>query len=125
MTFTHIRSTLLAYRQSISSIRERKMISREWEEIELKLSKMTVAELLELRALVDNTIEAAEMRERREELGLAETAAEPVAENGAGAKGSKSGYIELKTINGCGPYAYRRARVGGRLTSEYLGKVKE
>jgi len=85
------------------------MISREWEEIELKLSKMTVAELLELRALVDNTIEAAE----------------PVAENGAGAKGSKSGYIELKTINGCGPYAYRRARVGGRLTSEYLGKVKE
>ena len=101
------------------------MTSQDWGEIEHKLSKMTVAELLELRALVDNTIEAAEMRERREELGLAETAAEPVAENGAGAKGSKSGYIELKTINGCGPYAYRRARVGGRLTSEYLGKVKE
>ena len=102
------------------------MTSREWEEIELKLSKMTVAELLELRALLDTSLEEAEMRERREELGLEETAAEPVAENGAGGKDKgKSGYIELKTINGCGPYAYRRARVGGRLTSEYLGKVKQ
>ena len=101
------------------------MTSQDWGEIEHKLYKMTVAELLELRALVDNAIGAAEMREREAELGLAETAAEHMAENGAGGKGSKGGYIELKTINGCGPYAYRRARVGGRLTSEYLGKVKQ
>jgi len=32
-------------------------------------------------------------------------------------------YVELKTINGCGPYAYKRWREGGRLKSEYIGKV--
>jgi len=34
------------------------------------------------------------------------------------------GYIELKMINGCGPYKYLRRRVGGKLTSTYLGKAK-
>ncbi|MCI0649946.1 MAG: hypothetical protein L0346_34390 [Chloroflexi bacterium] len=34
------------------------------------------------------------------------------------------GWVELKMINGCGPYAYKRWRQGGRLRSEYIGKVK-
>ena len=38
-------------------------------------------------------------------------------------KRKKRGYVEIKTINGR-PYAYRRWREGGRLRSEYVGKVK-
>lgn len=95
-----------------------------WEEIELTLCEMTLEELLELRALVDTRIDEAELLARRIELGLEEPAEEPAAENGGGEK-SKAGYLELKTINGCGPYVYRRARVNGRLTSEYIGKVKQ
>lgn len=104
------------------------MTRQEWQQIELKLSRMTLEELLELRALVDTNIDATELRARRIELGLEEPEEEPVAENGVGdkSKGSKGGgYVEIKYINGCGPYAYRRARVGGRLTSEYIGKVKQ
>lgn len=80
-------------------------------EIEWTLSQMTLEELLRLRGMI--------------ELGLEEPAH---ADNGLGEKsqGSKGGgYVELKMINGCGPYAYQRARVGGRLTSEYIGKVKQ
>ena len=95
-----------------------------WGEIELRLCEMTLEELLELRAMVDMRIDEAELRERRIELGIEEPAEEPAAENGGGEK-SKAGYLELKTINGCGPYVYRRARVNGRLTSEYVGKVKQ
>lgn len=104
------------------------MTRQEWQQIELKLSRMTLEELLELRALVDTNIDATELRARRIELGLEEPEEEPVAENGVGdkSKGSKGGgYVEIKYINGCGPYAYRRAREGGRLTSEYIGKVKQ
>lgn len=100
--------------------------------IEWTLSDMALEELLQLRGMIDSYIASAEERrlreeerERRIELGLEEPAA---ADNGIGdkSKGSKGGgYVELKTINGCGPYAYRRARVGGRLTSEYIGKVKQ
>lgn len=32
------------------------------------------------------------------------------------------GYIELKIINNCGPYAYERYRDGKKLKSVYLGK---
>lgn len=39
-------------------------------------------------------------------------------------KKAKGGYIELKMIRGHGPYAYKRWREGGRLRSEYLGKVQ-
>lgn len=38
-------------------------------------------------------------------------------------KRSSGGWVELKTINGCGPYAYKRWRDGGRTRSEYIGKV--
>lgn len=101
-------------------------------EIEWTLSQMTLEELLRLRGMIDSYIASAEEerlreeeRERRIELGLEEPAH---ADNGLGEKsqGSKGGgYVELKMINGCGPYAYQRARVGGRLTSEYIGKVKQ
>jgi hypothetical protein len=98
-------------------------------DIDAVLGQMTAAELLQLRAMVDMSIAAAEMRERERELGL-----EPLEEcaatgpDGSGSEsksGKGSGYVELKYINGCGPYAYKRARVGGRLTSTYIGKVKE
>ena len=100
--------------------------------IEWTLSDMALEELLQLRGMIDSYIASAEERrlreeerERRIELGLEER---EHSDNGIGdrSKGSKGGgYVELKTINGCGPYAYRRARVGGRLTSEYIGKVKQ
>ena len=35
------------------------------------------------------------------------------------------GHIELKIINGYGPYAYRRHWQDGHLRSEYIGKVKQ
>jgi hypothetical protein len=128
LTYTHIIRILVAYRQSTSDTREPEIIRQQWEELELTLSKMTVEELLELRALVDTNIDTAELQARRIELGLEEPEEEPAAENGAGEKSKASkggGYVELKMINGCGPYAYKRARVGGRLTSEYIGKVKQ
>ena len=117
------------YTSSIQTEQERHMMSTKtarskWGEIELRLCEMTVEELLELRAMVDMRIDEAELRERRIELGIENPAEEPAAENGGGEK-SKAGYLELKTINGCGPYVYRRARVNGRLTSEYVGKVKQ
>ena len=121
-----------AYTTDIQTEQERHMTSTKtarakWEEIELTLCEMTLEELLELRALVDTRIDEAELLARRIELGLEEPAEEPAAENGVGekSKGGKGGYLELKTINGCGPYVYRRARVNGRLTSEYIGKVKQ
>jgi hypothetical protein len=32
-------------------------------------------------------------------------------------------WLELKAIRGCGPYLYRRWREGGKMRSEYIGKV--
>lgn len=125
----HAHST---YTSSIQTEQERHMMSTKtarakWEDIELRLCEMTLEELLELRAMVDTRIDEAELLARRIELGLEEPAEGPVAENGAGekSKSGKGGYVELKMINGCGPYVYRRARVNGRLTSEYVGKVKQ
>lgn len=34
----------------------------------------------------------------------------------------KTGYFEMKTVNGCGPYKYLRFRSEGKLKSYYLGK---
>lgn len=39
-------------------------------------------------------------------------------------KGGQAGYIEHKTINGCGPYAYLRYWSGKTHKSSYLGKVE-
>ena len=64
---------------------------------------------------------------------LAELAEAPAAEQGgpdgsrnpAGKGGGKGGaWYELRTVNGCGPYIYRRWREGGRKRSEYVGKAE-
>lgn len=35
-----------------------------------------------------------------------------------------AGWVELKMIGGCGPYAYLRWRDGKRLRSRYMGKAE-
>lgn len=43
--------------------------------------------------------------------------------NGNG-DGKSGGYVELKMINGCGPYRYLRFRSQGQYKSVYLGKAE-
>lgn len=38
---------------------------------------------------------------------------------------ARLGHVELKTINGYGPYKYLRRLEGGKLRSIYLGKASE
>jgi len=92
--------------------------SKQWGSIERQVAQATEEELLRLRGLIDEALEALQVEEPAEE-------ATAPGETDTARKVKAGGYIELKTINGCGPYAYRRARVGGRLTSEYIGKVKQ
>ena len=73
--------------------------------------------LLELRGMVDDRL--AELEAQQVE-GCPGEPAGP-----AEARSRARGYVELKMIKNCGPYAYRRWREGGRLRSEYLGKVAE
>lgn len=101
---------------------------RQWQAVEKMLPDMSKAELLQLRGMVDAELER--LAELEWLWGSADTEAEArLEEQGGdtnGAKGGKGGgYVELKMINGSGPYAYKRARVGGRLTSTYIGKVKQ
>ena len=99
------------------------MLTRaQWQQVETLLPQMTISDLLELRVMIDTNIATLEMREQEE--AQQEPASEQGQQSGKG-KGKASGYVELKMINGCGPYAYKRARVGGRLTSEYIGKVQQ
>ena len=99
------------------------MITRaQWQGIERLLPQMTIRELLELRAMIDTNIDTLELEEQQE------AQQEPASERGqqeGQSKGKAGGYVELKMINGCGPYAYKRFRKNGRLCSEYVGKVKE
>jgi hypothetical protein len=87
--------------------------------IEKLLASLDEEGLLELRGMVDEAIEA--LREQAEQ-EQAETAGPEASSSES--KGS-GGYIELKYIRGYGPYAYKRFRAGGRLCSEYVGKVKQ
>lgn len=97
------------------------MITSKRAQAERYLRSLSTAELLELQAMIDE-----ELSQREAEAAQQEPASERGQEAGKGQSKSKAGgYVELKMINGCGPYAYRRARVGGRLTSEYIGKVKQ
>jgi hypothetical protein len=45
--------------------------------------------------------------------------------NSSKSKGSPAGWVELKHINGYGPYAYLRWRDGKRMRSKYLGKARD
>jgi len=85
--------------------------------------QLKLEELKYLKDAIDVLIDAEEKRlsnleadsdweEKREEKMAA-----------TGARGS-TGYIESKTIKGCGPYAYLRFRKGGKHHSFYLGKLK-
>ena len=96
------------------------MITRaQWQQVEALLPQMTISDLLELRAMIDTNIDTLELEEQQE------AQQEPASERGQEAsqsKGKGGSYVELKMINGCGPYAYKRWREGGRLCSEYQGK---
>lgn len=84
--------------------------------------------LLELRALVDDRLEELEQEPTEEQPAGSEALAGSGTvglSSGSGKNGSGRGWVELKKINGYGPYAYRRWREGKKLRSEYLGKVKE
>lgn len=86
--------------------------------VEKLLAGLDEEGLLEVRGMVDEAIWA--LREAEEQ--------QPEqASHEAGSSESKGagGYIELKYIRGYGPYAYKRYRAGGRLCSEYVGKVKQ
>lgn len=70
---------------------------------------------LELIAMVEARL--AELQEEQEIQEPLETSSQD--------KMGGSGWIELKMIQGFGPYAYKRWRQGGRLRSQYVGKVKQ
>jgi hypothetical protein len=69
-------------------------------------------ELEELAAMVQALLES-----RKEE--------EPVedADEDGSSDERQGGHVELKMINGYGPYRYLRYWSGGKLKSQYLGKV--
>ena len=76
------------------------------------------AGLLELRGMVDDRLAELEGQEQ----GVGDCAGNNPGP--APPQSGSRGYVELKMIKNCGPYAYRRWREGGRLRSEYLGKVE-
>lgn len=78
------------------------------------------AELVALRDAIDRRL--AELEPALGGIGQEERASMPPKSSPAGAEGR--GWVELKTINNCGPYAYLRWHEGGRKRSKYLGKVK-
>ena len=41
-----------------------------------------------------------------------------------GGRAGRGGWVEMRMVNGCGPYAYRRWWEGGRKRTRYIGKVK-
>lgn len=96
------------------------MIASKQERAERYLRSLSTAELLEFQVMIDEELSRrdAELEAQQKQAGESSQA------SGKASKGG-GGYVELKTINGCGPYAYRRKRVNGQLTSEYIGKVKE
>lgn len=97
------------------------MLTRaQWQQVEALLPQMTISDLLELRAMIDTNIATLEMGEQQE--AQQEQTSEQGQQSGK-SKGKGGSYVEVKMINGCGPYAYKRWREGGRLRSEYQGKA--
>lgn len=83
------------------------------------MSKLNRAELENVADLVAAML--AELEETPEETAPSGQA----AAGGPKSKGSKGGsWLEERTINGCGPYVYKRWREGGRKHSEYVGKLE-
>ena len=99
------------------------MLANKRAQAERYLRSLSTAELLELQAMIDEELSQREAEEAQQEERMSERGQQ--SQQSGESKGKAGGYVELKMINGCGPYAYRRARVAGRLTSEYIGKVKQ
>lgn len=82
------------------------------------LDHLTDEDLTDLDAILHGLIEA-----REDEVEAQAEAAQ--AEAKASAKKGARGHIELKMINGYGPYKYLRFWQGKTLKSEYIGKAKK
>lgn len=82
--------------------------------------------LEDLRDAVDGLIAE---RQAQEDLGSTDPPQDdnmlPKRDGGDFTSRPRGSWVELKTINGCGPYAYLRWREGGHQRSKYLGKVVE
>jgi hypothetical protein len=81
------------------------------------LDALSLAELSKIDAIVHGLIEA-----RTEPKPANEPTIERGAQHAATKRGGR-GSIELKMINGCGPYKYLRYWQGGKLKSQYIGKA--
>lgn len=86
------------------------------EHLQILIGLMDQEGLLELIAMAESRLAELEEQEIQEP---------PETSSRQEAKGGGSGWIELKMIQGFGPYAYKRWRQGGRLRSQYVGKVKQ
>lgn len=84
------------------------------------VSQLERDELMELQAIIDGLLEAPDPQGGTPQGD--ESAVEIDPENYQGSRGGH-GYIEFKTINGCGPYRYLRYWKGNSLKSMYLGKA--
>ena len=88
------------------------------------LDALDVAGLLALREAIDARLLALVDGDAGGDLGERDTDKGVIAApKPGGRRGAR--WVELKMINGCGPYAYERWIDGGRKRSRYLGKVKE
>ncbi|MEO0801138.1 MAG: hypothetical protein AAFY57_02520 [Cyanobacteria bacterium J06642_2] len=81
------------------------------------LARLTRAEQVELLAVLQGLLAAEEAQEEARS-----PSSKPFTYRGP--KGGK-GSIELKTINGCGPYRYLRYWSGNKHRSVYLGKAED
>ena len=82
------------------------------------LRSLSIADLQELQVMIDE-----ELSQREAEQEAQQEQASERGQQASQGKGKAGGYTEVKMINGCGPYAYKRWREGGRLRSEYQGKA--
>jgi hypothetical protein len=87
------------------------------------LDQLTDRELRDVASMCEALIES-----REEERIAAEAEADRIENkrsSGQSGKKSAKGHIELKMINGFGPYKYLRYWSGKTLKSEYIGKAKK
>lgn len=78
-------------------------------------------QLTEMKAIIDGLLAAQDSFEPQEDEAH-ELSSDPGTESlSRGKRGG--GYIERKTINGCGPYRYLRYWHQGKRKSVYVGKV--
>ena len=89
-------------------------------ELTQQLQSLNKAQLLAARMLADELLERAQEVEEN-----AQTEADSASPAPAKGKKDGKGWVELKMINGSGPYAYRRWYEGKRCRSKYIGKVKQ